>query len=320
MSSARVREAQLGIPRTPGYAGVTLAGIPYVCERKERGGCQASPPPPPPPPSHGGVRSTRRRRRRHHSPPIFFRRWLPLRGRRRNCRSSFPLLPLFVLFPALRAFSPFSPPSLSMSLLSLTLPRTYLPFHRARLASFALVPFPSSFRPTALRFLLLFVPKNDGVEGRAAKRDGKDESNKEGEILEHGDKRRGGFHRLTVVGGRREGRFPVVGIFLDVERRRTHTHTHTRTRPTPLRLYLRTLFLLQRCNRRLYYFRERERKCSKRRKTGVENGRGLFDTRGGREEAADAKVIVQLVTQTDPSSFSSSGATCVSRARAYLPV
>lgn len=222
MSSARVREAQLGIPRTPGYAGVTLAGIPYMCERKERGGCQASPPPPPP--SHRGVRSTRRRRRRHHSPPIFFRRWLPLRGRRRNCRSSFPLLPSFVLFPALRAFSPFSPPSLSMSLLSLTLPRTYLPFHRARLASFALVPFPSSFRPTALRFLLLFVPKNDGVEGRAAKRDGKDESNKEGEILEHDDKRRGGFHRLTVVGGRREGRFPVVGIFLDVERRRTHTH------------------------------------------------------------------------------------------------
>lgn len=216
---------------------------------------------------------------------------------------------------AARFLSIFTTLPLDMSLLSLTLPRTYLPFHRARLASFALVPFPSSFRPAALRFLLLFVPKNDGVEGRAAKRDGKDESNKEGEILEHGDKRRGGFHRLTVVGGRREGRFPVVGIFLDVERRRTHTH-----QAEPPRLYLRTLFLLQRCNRRLYYFRERERKCSERRKTGVENGRGLFDTRGGREEGADAKVIAQLVTQTDPSSFSSSGATCVSRARAYLPV
>lgn len=119
-------------------------------------------------------------------PANFFQMLAPSAWSTPELSSSFSLLSSF-------------PPLSDLPLLSSTIllpPSPYcpsfahpVPFHRTRSASFALVPFPSSFQLPLSASSCSSYSKN-GVEGRAARRDGKDESNKEGDILERADKRR----------------------------------------------------------------------------------------------------------------------------------
>lgn len=132
--------------------------------KEERGGCQASLPPPP---SLGPVAPLV-----DGDGAIIPRQFFSGDGSlyatdAGTVRSSFSLLLSSLLFPTCFLSSPILPcfphphcPSL-------------VPFHCARSASFALVPFPSSFQRSLFASSCSSCPKNDGVEGCAAKRDGK---------------------------------------------------------------------------------------------------------------------------------------------------
>jgi len=123
--------------------------------------------------------------------------------------SSFPLHPLVLpLSNALSLLYRFTLPTVPPSCRSC--PST------ARSASFAFVPFrPRSDDRSRPASSCPSCAKNDHVEGCAAKRAGKSESDKERETLERGDKRRGGGLSSSLPVARREGRFPLVGISLD---------------------------------------------------------------------------------------------------------
>lgn len=127
--------------------------------------------------------------------------------------SSRPLIP--PLSDALSLLYHFTTPR-RLSLLRATNPPAPLaPFLIVfvRLRSL-LVPFPSSFRRPRFASSCSSCPsKNDGGKDAPRKGTTRARAIKKGEILERDDKRREGSPRRK----RREGRFPVVGIFLGAE-------------------------------------------------------------------------------------------------------
>lgn len=241
-----------------------------MCERKEeRGGCQASPPLQPPPPASLGPAAPLRV---DGDGAIIPRQFFSNAGSLCvvDAGTAVLFLSSTLVSSSFRlAFSPlpfYYPP---ISLLSL-LRSPCVPFHRTRSASFALVPFPSSFRlplsllPPALRTRRTVwkgAPRKGTARTRAIKR----RTSSSAPISVEGSPSLRYGTRGSISGG---GNFSRRG-----------GDEHQR----PSSPSSRSLFLLQRCNRRLYYFRERERKCSKTEKRGRGgewNGRGLFDTRG----------------------------------------
>lgn len=196
-----------------------------------------------------------------------------------------------------RAFSPLyhfttlrSPRPLPAVPPSRAQPPCALPIVLVRLRS----PLSSLFRPRSgdrARFVSSCSScpsKNDGGKDAPRKGTTRARAIKKGEILERDDKRREGSpHRER----RREGRFPVVGIFLGAEAAATGTHQQ---RPR-VSIFVRFSFCSAAIDDSITSAKgeRRTRDVARRRKTG--NGRGLFDIRGGREVIA-----AQLVTQTDP--------------------
>lgn len=298
--SARVRESPAGLSEDPARRCNAVARV-YVCERKEeRGGCQAVSPPPLPPPSLGpsaplvdgdGAIIPRQFFSNASSlcsvdagTAILFLSSIPVCS---SFRHAFSLLPFY-----------YSP---SLILLR-ALPSRSFGFVRACLFSILV----SSDRSFA--FSRSSCSKNNRVEGRAAKRDGKDESNKEGEILERGDKRRRrGVSVSSSLRGGTRGSISGGGNF---SRRGGDEHQCSPSSPPIVSIFVRFSFCSAAIDDSITSAKGRENAANGGR---WGNGRGLFDIRrrGTRESRREA--IVQLVKQTEPSSFSSLRATCVAR-------
>lgn len=196
------------------------------------------------------------RRRRHHSPPIFFKCWLPLRGRRRNCRPLSLFYSRFVLFPTcLLSSTILLPPSpCCPSFAHPVCPSIVLVRLRSRSSLFRPRSGYRSLLPPALRTRRTVwkgAPRKGTARTRAIKR-----TSSSAPISVEGSPSLRYGTRGSISGG---GNFSRRG-----------GDEHQR----PSSPSSRSLFLLQRCNRRLYYFRERERKCSKTEKRG-EEGNGM---------------------------------------------
>ena len=125
---------------------------------------------------------SRRRRRRHHSPPIFFRSWLPLRGK----PSKLPSLSLF--------FLPQPP-----------FPLFLVPLVRA------LVPAPRPSRASPFRFATSRRTKRKQREGVAVSSVGR--GSREGSATEREEPSNGTISDERSLRVETRGRFPAGGSF-----------------------------------------------------------------------------------------------------------